>query len=605
MFSIFAVQKSKNMKKILLSIFAVFAIIFSINAQKLVILHTNDMHSKLTGFGPESKYSPMTTGNDETLGGFARMATVVKKEKVENKEAVILCDAGDFLMGTIFQSLEPETGFQLSLMKKIGYDVITLGNHEFDFGPQAIADVINSALKKGDIPQIVSSQLKFSEKEKEDDDLQKLSNDKVIKPYTVIEKNGLKIGFFGLLGEEAQMVSQSANPVKFKDIIKTSKEITKKLRKEEKVDIIICLSHSGVYPNDKGEMVGEDIKLAKKVPDIDIIISGHTHVKTNDYLQIGKTIIVQTGSYLTNLGRLEITYSDGKITVDDFSLIEMNDKIKGDKSISKSIDNYIENVDKKFFRPFGLSYNMSIAESDFEIKKGYYTEHKPTSLGNLITDAIKFYVNTYSEGTDIVMGAQGVIRESLMKGIVTPADIFRISPLGRGKNDLFGYPLAKVHVTGSELKKLMELAIFAAVPGEDSYLYFSGLTVDYNPKKGFLNKVVTVYVNGEEIDYSKKNGKLYSLTANKYLLGFVGEIKKMSKGLIKIYPRNEKGEIVTDVSNYLLDFDKKKDGIQEGKEWLAMIYFLKTFEDTDKDKIPNIPEKYKEFVSPFNVVGKK
>ncbi len=587
------------MKKITLFLLLISTSISFIYSQRLVILHTNDIHSKLTGFGPEKKYTPLKKDNDKTLGGFSRLASLISEEKKRNSDEVIVCDAGDFLMGTIFQALEPETGFQLNLMQKIGFDVLTLGNHEFDFGPQIIADVINSALKKDKIPEIVASQLEFSETQDQDNDLEKLFQKNIIKPYTIIEKNNLKVGIFGVLGKEAQMVSQNASPVEFSDIIRTSKKICKKLRKKENVDIIICLSHSGVVPDKNGKMTGEDIKLAKKVSDIDIIISGHTHVETKNYIKIGKTIIVQTGAYLKNLGRLEINYKNNKVNVLDFKLIPINDQIKADKKIYKKINNYKQKVNKEYFKPYNLTYSEPIAETKFTIKKYYKKNNTPSSLGNLITDAIKFYVNTNSTKTDIVLSAQGVIREDLIKGEITPADIFRISPLGRGKNDLLGYPLAKVYINGRDIKKLSELAIFAGKPGESSYLYFSGLKIHYNPKKIFLNKVEKIFVNGKEIDISRKADQLYSITANIYLLKFVKEVKKMSKGLIKIYPKDKNGNKIENINDYIIDFDTNKNGIQEGKVWLAIIEYMKTFKDTDKNGLPNIPDTYKHFKDPF------
>lgn len=574
-------------------------------SQKIVILHTNDMHSKLTAFGPEKSYTPLTTNDDNTIGGFARLSTLITNEKKINGDAVLVCDAGDFLMGTIFQSLEPETGFELNLMKTIGYDVITLGNHEFDFGAYPLGKTIKNAKQNGAIPQIVASQLQFSKTDTIDDLLESFFTDKTIKPYTIIQKNGLKIGVFGIIGEEAQSVTQAARPITFSDRFKTAKKIVKTLRDVEKVDIIICLSHSGVVPNDKGIMVGEDIELAKKVSDIDIIISGHTHVPTYKYIQQGKTIIVQTGAYLHNVGRLEINFDNGNISVTNFKLIKMTDSIIGDANVTTQIDNQINLLNNTFFQPLGYNYSEIIAETSFDVSKGSYIFHTAGSLGNLITDAIMYYTNTYGDSTDIVMGAQGTIRENILTGEISPADIFRVSPLGFGKNDLLGYSLAKIYVTANELKKLMELAIFASKPGEDSYLYFSGIQTFYNPKGGFLNKVKTIKVNGQEIDFSKKNKKLYSVVSNSYLLGFVGEIKKMSKGLIVIRPKNSKGELINSPIDHLIDYNKTKTGLQEGKEWIAVIEYLKQFSDINNNGIPDIPSEYETFVSPFVEINKK
>ena len=126
-------------------------------AQDLVILHTNDLHSHINGFAPETDYSPLTLNDDDTKGGFARIAGLIDEQKQVYGSKLLVVDAGDFLMGTLFQTLETKTGFQLHLMKKMGYDVVALGNHEFDFGPNTLAQIIENNINLGEIPQVVNS----------------------------------------------------------------------------------------------------------------------------------------------------------------------------------------------------------------------------------------------------------------------------------------------------------------------------------------------------------------------------------------------------------------------------------------------------------------
>src|SRR5450759_5404766 len=131
----------------------------SLSAQtekKITILHTNDLHSRLIGYAPESAYTPLKVNDDNTVGGFARIAAIMKAEKETNKGTTLILDAGDFLMGTLFPSLEKETGFQLRLMKTMWYDAICLGNHEYDFGPEWLAAVINTSRFKGEIPSLLA-----------------------------------------------------------------------------------------------------------------------------------------------------------------------------------------------------------------------------------------------------------------------------------------------------------------------------------------------------------------------------------------------------------------------------------------------------------------
>jgi len=178
------------MKKILLSFLltACFMIVTAQAEKKIVILHTNDLHSRLYGYSPESAYSPLNPGNDNTRGGFSRIAAVMKAERNNNPGITLTIDGGDFLMGTLFHALEAETGFQLRLMKSMGYDLVCLGNHEFDFGPEKFAAIINQSLAGGAIPAIVAGNIVFSEKDSKDDALEKLFTAKIMDRSIIIER---------------------------------------------------------------------------------------------------------------------------------------------------------------------------------------------------------------------------------------------------------------------------------------------------------------------------------------------------------------------------------------------------------------------------------
>ncbi|RLD65201.1 MAG: hypothetical protein DRI95_09265 [Bacteroidetes bacterium] len=578
-----------------ITIIAVLSITQVSISQKLVILHTNDMHSMLTGFGPELSYTPMSVNDDPTIGGFARLATLLKEEKAKLPNSTLIVDAGDFLMGTIFHASEQEVGFQIPLMKKMGYDAITIGNHEFDYGPEALVKILNSSIKNGAIPEIVASNLVFSETSKADDGLEKLIIEKIIKEYTIIEKNDLKLGIIGIVGEDADDVAPNAKPVTFAKQIKTVKKLTDKLKNEEKVDLVICISHSGFYPDEKkGGYEGEDIKLAEKVKNLDVIISGHTHVKTEKAIKINNTIIVQTGAYAKNLGRLVLNVENKKVKSFEFSLIPVDDKILGDAEVNKLINDYKEVVSKQYFSPLGLSYVQPIAETSFTLKRNSLIDKKVGTVGPFVADAIKFYVDKYSDDVDLAIVASGMIRENILKGEITAPDIFRVSPLGIGFDDIPGYPLSKIYITGNEVKKLMEVVVMAQKPGDDSFINYSGVKIDVDKSKMMLHKVRKVYMNGEELDISKSNKNLYSVAASSYLLQFIGRIKKISHGLIKVVPKDKNGEVITDMNKQIIDFDTDKNGIQEGKTWVALIEYLKSFEDTNGNNLPEIPEKYRQ-----------
>ncbi len=226
----------------------------------ITILHTNDLHSHVLGFGPESEYTPMTLNDDKTVGGFSRIAAIIKAEKEADHGTKLVIDAGDFLMGTLFQGIEKETGFQLRLMKSMGYDITCLGNHEFDFGPEWIAAVINNSHSKGEIPGVLIGNSVFDKKNKADDDLEKLTADNITSRKLILLRDGLKIGFFSILGKDAVKDSPRSFPVTFEKQTTFAKRMVKEL-KSDKCDIIICISHSGVAKEKNGEWGGGDLLL--------------------------------------------------------------------------------------------------------------------------------------------------------------------------------------------------------------------------------------------------------------------------------------------------------------------------------------------------------
>lgn len=608
----------KKLQVLQLLWFKCLALIFSLNTiaqsttDSLIILHTNDLHSRLMGYGPESEYTPLVTENDSTVGGFARMAAVKKKEKDTNTDRLLMVDAGDFLMGTFFHALEPSTGFQLNLMKKMGYDVVALGNHEFDFGPATLAQIINSALQNDGIPQLILTNIQFDTKSPEDDALEKLFEREIIKRYHIVQKNGLKIGLLGIMGYDASEVAPNAKPVKFTNPVKETKRWAKKLKKDEGVDIVIVLSHSGITLDKNGKWRGEDYTLASKIRDIDLIISGHTHTYLNDPLMVNKTAIVQTGSYGENIGRSVLTLRDKNIIRTDYHPLKINDKIMGDNEIQQMIIAQQQKISDELLEQLDIKYNQVLVETSFGLRCDEYSNTgtlmlRESNLGPLIADAIFQYVNTYEEkGTDVAMIASGMIRDNIHPGITgyqTAADLFRVVSLGEGNDNLPGYPLSRVYVNGKELKNILEILLVAHQSSTSNYIYYSGIKIYMNPTKGLLRKVEGIELLNESgpykaIDLSKKNTELYSIVADAYMLEFIGIIKKMSFGLMNVKPRDEQGIPLGDMQEAVIDFDKNKPGIQEGKQWISLVDMVRNFDDANKNGIPDIPEEYREKRNP-------
>ena len=301
----------------------------------LTILHTNDLHSHLLGFSPNIDYSPLRTGDDATMGGWSRIAAAIKSERAKRTNPTLVLDAGDFLMGSLFHMVAREEALELRLLKEMGYDVVTLGNHEFDLGPEGLAKILTSGHRTGGIPEIVFSNAIFDRQNSEDDTLEAIFAKGLIKPYIVKQVQGIRIGFYGILGKDAAEVSPFARPLKFRDPIDVSREMVKILRENEKVDMVICLSHSGIQTK---KSLSEDDRLAKEVPGIDIIISGHTHTKLITPLVVNKTMIVQAGSFGKYLGVLDIACEKGGVTLRGYKLLDINDSIPGDETIQKRVE---------------------------------------------------------------------------------------------------------------------------------------------------------------------------------------------------------------------------------------------------------------------------
>jgi 5'-nucleotidase / UDP-sugar diphosphatase len=592
-------------------IFLYIALFISLYAQtyaqqvytkKLIILHTNDLHSRLNGFSPEMDYTPLSTNDDNTVGGFARIASLIDEEKKTDGNEVLVLDAGDFLMGTLFPFLEKSTGFQLELMKKMGYDVVTLGNHEFDFGPEALAGILSKSYTNGPTPLIVASNLSFSEKEKEDDALKTLFDQNILKPYLVIERNGLKIGIFGILGYNAIHDAPLARPVHFEDPVKSAQKFAHILKETEKVDLVICLSHSGVNKDENGDWCGEDVELAKKVPEIDVIISGHTHTLINDQLVVNGIPIVQTGSYGMGLGKLELEVDKGKIIHSDSKVIPINDSIQGNPAIQQLLTEQEKLISEHLLNFLKLDYSSVVAETSFPLVCNEDTLLEKSNLGPLIADAIYTYVNKENaRGVDVTFFASGLIRDNIIpgkSGKQTVADLFRVVSLGSGKDDVPGYPLARIYVTGKELKGIMEILYMAPSGNKDNYIYFGGLRASFDPGKGLLRKITSIETGDPgkgftKVDWSRKNKKLYSISADIYLLQFIGIIKKLSHGLVRVTLKDENGVPIKSVNDALIDGNAEVPGIQEMKEWVALVWFLSQQPDKNGNGIPEIPEFYR------------
>ncbi|APG58980.1 bifunctional metallophosphatase/5'-nucleotidase [Christiangramia salexigens] len=256
-------------------------------SKQITILHTNDVHSHIEPFGPNA-------GRNANMGGVARRATLIEKIRRENPNTLLL-DAGDIFQGTpYFNFYGGELEFKL--MSKLKYDAATIGNHDFDNGLEGLYSQLPHAQF-----DFISSNYDFSN----------TIMDGKVKDYRVFNKDGLKIGVFGLGIKLDGLVSEkNYKETKYLDPVEIATDITKKLKEEENCDLVICLSHLGYKYNHNAI---SDVKLAKETKDIDLIIGGHTHTFLEKPTRLKnkseKTVIInQVGCYGLYLGRIDFYF---------------------------------------------------------------------------------------------------------------------------------------------------------------------------------------------------------------------------------------------------------------------------------------------------------
>ncbi len=587
-----------------LSIFSFSSIFSQTQGKKLTIIHTNDLQSRLLGFAPNSDFTPLTTNDDKTVGGIARVANVIRNQRAKAPDRTLVLDGGDWMMGTLFQTISTFEGAELRLMQAIGYDAAVIGNHEFDFHCDGLADIIESALKHGDIPQLVLSNGNFSAESKEDDRLESLFKKGKILPHFIMEKNGIRVGMFGLLGKEAASVAPYSKPMTFDDPIESAKKMAAFLKNEEKVDVIICMTHSGIWHVEDGSWGGEDVDLARAVPAIDVVISGHSHTPLPEPIMVDGTPVVQAGSEGEYVGVLEMQYQDGQIEMTDYQLVKVDDSFATEADINSMVDSFQLTIDDKVLEKYDVKFTDVLAETEFDLtisRKSLVA----SNLGAFAADAVRFGVEKFSGNPEIpVVGftTAGLIRDNLLageRGMQQVSDLYRIMPLGRGVlDDDPGYPLAKGFITPAELKSVLEILLIApSIKGNSHFPFFSGMRFKYNPNRMLLDQVYEVEIGNEKDGYTaldiSSNEGLVAIGANAYIYESINLIGEISKGILSVIPKHADGTPIENVNDALLDFSKTEPGIQEVKEWSSLFELTKSFPDVNGNGFPDFPEFYR------------
>ena len=560
------------------------------DTKQIDVLFTHDTHSHLDSF------STIVNGEQKEVGGFAKIKTLINEKKKEDPDTLIL-DGGDFSMGTLIQTVYDTEAAELRMLGYLGYDVTTFGNHEFDYRSQGLANMLKAAKSSGEtLPEIVVCNVDWDSMEKAglndgQKQIQSVFETYGVKDYVMVQKGDVKIAVVGVFGKDALECAPTCE-LSFKDPVEAVKETVEEIKKNEEADMIACVSHGGTWED---ESKSEDELLAKAVPDLDLIISGHTHSELQKAIRHGNTYIVSCGEYGRNLGSLSMTQnSDGRWNLSAYELIPVSEDVKADKATQERIDALMDTVDTNYLADFGYTRKEVLAQNDVEFNslEEMGTEHKELNLGDIMADAYVYAVENseYYDGdpVDVAVVPSGTVRDTYTKGDITVEDVYNSFSLGIGKDGVAGYPLINAYLTGKELKLVAEVDASISDFMTTARLYCSGLNFTYNPHRMILNKVTDCYLtraDGERTEI--EDDKLYHVVTDLYTGQMLGSVMKMSYGLLSLEPKDKDGNPIENLEDHAV-----MEGNKELKAWDAIARYMQSFDDADGDGIANVSEYY-------------
>ena len=512
-------KKSRKLLAIVLSLVLVLALAipawaydYEANAKifysdftgKTIILHSNDVHGQLTGY--------------------AVMAALKESYEAGGAE-VYLVDAGDFSQGSIYVSTSKGAS-AVTMMNAVGYDIVTLGNHEFDFGYEQMKRNLDRAGFS-----VICADVYLDE-----------TGETIYDATKVIEtESGLKLGFFGM---ETPETATKVNPgliqeisfATFDDLYASAQWAVDSL-KEQEVDLVFCLGHLGV--DKESEANGyRSIDVFDKVTGIDFMIDGHSHT----VMTAGENgePIQSTGTAFQNVGVIVI--DNETKTIEDNYLMQVAG-IPGDPIVAAAAQGIIETVDSEYNTPFATSEIFLNGERE----PGNRTEQ--TNLGTLITDAMVWSVvanggvEKYYAAPVVGVTNGGGIRASVEAGEVTKKDINTVLP--------FGNTVSVVYVTGAELLEALEASTYCTPEAIGGFPQTCGIewtldtTVEYDQGDVYMldgkessyyapasiKRVTIQTINGEPFDaeatyavvtnnFCAAGGDTYNVFNRAYVQGF-------------------------------------------------------------------------------------
>lgn len=564
------------------------------------ILFTHDLHSH---------FLPQSTAEGGESGGYARLKTVIDGERAMNPDA-LLVDGGDFSIGSLIQTLYTTQAAELRTMGAMGYDAVTIGNHEFDHKGVGFAEMLNSAkaaqtaamglltdsqypprnleayqAQYGPLTLALPALLETNYAPADDNPdrafIRSAMEDYGVTDCVTLERGGVTYGLFGLMGVDSDECAPTSGFTRT-DAAKAAKRCVETL-KGEGAEIIVCLSHSGT-----GDSLAssEDEELAKAVDGIDVIVSGHTHSTLAEPLVVNDTYIVSSGPYCQNLGSLTFSWDDGgEKRLLDYRLIPIDETVAENPEIAGLVEQWKDMVGETYLARYGLTYDEVLTHSDYDLNTPASAVQENNGLGTLVSDAFLWADRTlnaaYADSPHTVsVTADGVLRANLPAGDLTAAMAFDVLSMGVGEDGTSGFPLVAVYLTGKELKAAMEVDASVTPIMPAAQLYMSGAKYAFNTKRMFFNRVygaaltdVTFDESGTGNAYEIDDNALYRVVTGMYSAQMLGTVKSKSMGLLSLEPKQANGTPVTDFADCIL-YDANGN---ELKEWYALAAYLEQF----------------------------
>ncbi len=416
----------------------------------VTLIHTNDIHGQyrpVKAFWVDGDRKPL-------IGGMVALNGTI--ERLRNRyDPVLVLDGGDFMTGTPLTRMEYNGavgGGIVALMNQIGYDALTIGNHEFDDGVDNLrslidmfeADVLCANLNVDGVPFAPAA----------------------FKIYTA---GTLRVGVIGLLMADLGDVvaADRMQRVEVQDPVSITRDLVSRI--DDKTDVIVLLTHQGIE---------SDVNLAHQLQDVDVIVGSHSHTRLTKPQMENRILIVQAGSKTTNVGRLTLDIGDDKVKSYEYDLIPtwVDSVQMTDSVMTRLVDQFKEQIDREYGRQIGVLHTDWQRDSNGE-----------SNLGNFLTDVLR-----KTTRADFAVLNSGGIRKNLKAGPVTKRDVVEILP--------FTNMIQTFQCTGEQLWTLARNNAKAAITGEHGVLQVSGLTYIFKGHTKETVEVLDVIIQGKPVD---------------------------------------------------------------------------------------------------------